>query len=405
MAQHHHAHPSALRRFLEGQSSAGLVLMAAAALALLIANSPLGPGYETLLHVYIGPLSLGHWINDGLMAVFFLLVGLEIKREVLDGQLSTWSRRALPGIAAAGGMAVPALVYLAFNSGPTAQGWAIPAATDIAFALGVISLLGKRVPASLRVFLTALAIIDDLGAVVIIALFYTAGISLPDLGGAAAVVVVLVGMNRVGVRRLSPYLLLGLVLWVLVLRSGIHATLAGVVLAFTIPLQGTPGRPDKESSSPLHRLEHALHLPVGFVVVPIFGLANAGVPFLGLPMEALAAPVTLGVGLGLLVGKVVGVLGFTLLAIRLGLADMPAYAGRLQMAGTALLCGIGFTMSLFITLLAFPGDPLLQAEAKIGILAGSFLSGLLGYTLLRVAPQDWPGTPSRQAQRAAALNT
>jgi NhaA family Na+:H+ antiporter len=402
MAQHHHAQPSALRRFLEGQSSAGLVLMAAAALALLIANSPLGPGYEALLHAHVGPLSLGHWINDGLMAVFFLLVGLEIKREVLDGQLSTWSRRALPGIAAAGGMAVPALVYLAFNSGPTAQGWAIPAATDIAFALGVISLLGKRVPASLRVFLTALAIIDDLGAVVVIALFYTAGISLPDLAGAAAVVAVLIGMNRLGMRRLTPYLLLGLVLWVLVLRSGIHATLAGVVLAFTIPLQGTPGRPDAERSSPLHRLEHALHLPVGFLIVPIFGLANAGVPFLGLSADALTAPVTLGVGLGLLVGKVVGVLGFTLLAIRLGLADMPAYAGRLQMAGTALLCGIGFTMSLFITLLAFPSDPLLQAEAKVGILAGSFLSGLLGYALLRVAPQDWPGTPSRRTRGTAA---
>jgi NhaA family Na+:H+ antiporter len=285
MAQQHHVQPSALRRFLDSQSSAGLVLMGAAALALVIANSSFGPGYEALLHAYVGPLSVGHWINDGLMAVFFLLVGLEIKREVLDGQFSTWPRRALPGIAAAGGMAVPALVYLAFNSGPTAQGWAIPAATDIAFALGVISLLGKRVPASLRVFLTALAIIDDLGAVVIIALFYTAGLSLPDLIGTAAVVAVLVGMNRLGVRRLSPYLLLGLALWVLVLRSGIHATLAGVVLAFTIPLQGTPGRPDEESSSPLHRLEHRLHLPVGFVVVPIFGLANAGVPFLGLPMK------------------------------------------------------------------------------------------------------------------------
>ncbi|MCO6415688.1 Na+/H+ antiporter NhaA [Siccirubricoccus sp. KC 17139] len=395
MAQPRHAQPSALRRFLEGQSSAGLVLMAAAALALLIANSPLGPNYEALLHAYVGPLSIGHWINDGLMAVFFLLVGLEIKREMLVGQLSSWPRRALPEIAAAGGMVVPALVYLAFNSGPTSHGWAIPAATDIAFALGVISLLGKRVPASLRVFLAALAIIDDLGAVVIIALFYSARLSLLDLAGAATVVAVLVGMNRFGVRRLLPYLLLGLVLWVFVLRSGIHATLAGVVLAFTIPLQSVPGHADEKRTSPLHRLEHALHLPVGFLVVPVFGLANAGVPFLGLSAEALTAPVTLGVGLGLLVGKVVGVLGFSLLAIRLGLADMPAYAGRLQMAGIAMLCGIGFTMSLFITLLAFPGDPLLQAEAKIGILAGSFLSGLLGYALLRGAPQGWPGTPSR----------
>ncbi|EHM03480.1 Na+/H+ antiporter NhaA [Acetobacteraceae bacterium AT-5844] len=395
MAQHRHAQPSALRRFLDGQSSAGLVLMGAAALALVIANSPLGPSYQALLHTYVGPLSLGHWINDGLMAAFFLLVGLEIKREALDGQLSTWSRRILPGVAAAGGMAVPALVFLSFNSGATANGWAIPAATDIAFALGVISLLGKRVPASLRVFLTALAIIDDLGAVIIIALFYTAGISLPDLAGAAVVVAILVGMNRFGVRRLTPYLLLGIVLWALVLRSGVHATLAGVILALTIPLQTTPGRPDAQNPSPLHRLEHALHLPVGFLIVPIFGLANAGVPFLGLPAEALAAPVTLGVGLGLLIGKVVGVFGFSMLVIRLGLADMPAYAGRLQMLGTALLCGIGFTMSLFITLLAFPGDPILQAEAKIGILGGSFLSGLLGYGLLRIAPQDWPATTSR----------
>ncbi|EFG9941272.1 Na+/H+ antiporter NhaA, partial [Escherichia coli] len=277
------AHPSALRRFLDNQSSAGLVLMAAAAIALIVANSPLGPAYESLLHAYIGPLSVGHWINDGLMAVFFLLVGLEIKRELLDGQLSTWSRRALPGIAAAGGMLVPALIYLAFNQGPTAKGWAIPAATDIAFALGVLSLLGNRVPMSLRIFLTALAIIDDLGAVVIIALFYTAGLSLPDLAGAAAVIAVLIAMNRLGVRTLAPYLLFGLVLWVLVLRSGVHATLAGVILALTIPLQASPGKPDDESHSPLHRLEHWLHVPVGFLIVPIFGLANAGVAFLGMP--------------------------------------------------------------------------------------------------------------------------
>jgi NhaA family Na+:H+ antiporter len=369
--------------------------MAAAALALVVANSPLAPAYVATLSAYVRPLSVGHWINDGLMAVFFLLVGLEIKREALDGQISTWSRRALPGFAALGGMVVPALIFLAFNrSAPAAGGWAIPAATDIAFALGVLSLLGSRVPASLRVFLAALAIIDDLGAVVIIALFYTAQISLPDLAGAAAVVAALVAMNRLGVRHLVPYLLLGLLLWLLVLRSGVHATLAGVILAFTIPLATSPGRPD-DAGSPLHRLEHALHLPVGFLVVPIFGLANAGVVFLGLPAEAFAAPVTLGVGLGLFLGKLVGVLGFSLLAIRLGLADFPAYAGRLQLAGTALLCGIGFTMSLFITLLAFPADPLLQTEAKIGILGGSLVAGLLGYLLLRVAPQDWPGTPSR----------
>ena len=237
------------------------------------------------------------------MAVFFLLVGLEIKREMLDGQLSTWPRRILPGIAAAGGMMVPALVYLALNRGPIAAGWAIPAATDIAFALGVIALLGNRVPASLRVFLAALAIIDDLGAVMIIAVFYTAKLSLPDLAGAAIAMAVLISFNRFGVRRLTPYLLVGAILWVLVFRSGIHATFAGVMLALTIPMQCTPGRPDGDSDSPLHKLEHALHLPVGFIVVPIFGLANAGVAVLALPAEALVAPVTLGVTLGLLLGK------------------------------------------------------------------------------------------------------
>jgi NhaA family Na+:H+ antiporter len=385
MNQARHAQPSAIRQFLQGQSSAGMVLMGAAILALVIANSPLGPGYQHLLHVYVGPLSLGHWINDGLMALFFLLVGLEIKREMLDGQLSTWPRRILPGIAAAGGMVVPACIYLAFNRGPTAIGWAIPAATDIAFALAVITLLGSRVPASLRVFLAALAIIDDLGAVVIIALFYTTGLSLPDLAGAGVAVAVLIALNRFGVRRLSPYLLVGLALWVLMLRSGIHATLAGVVLALAIPMERTPGRSDGATVSPLHRLEHALHIPVGFVIVPIFGLANAAVPLLGLPPGALAGPVTLGVAAGLLLGKIAGVFGFTTLAVRLGLADPPAHAGKLQMFGVSCLCGIGFTMSIFITLLAFPNDPLLQTEAKIGVLAGSLLSGTAGYLILRWA--------------------
>jgi NhaA family Na+:H+ antiporter len=285
-------------------------------------------------------------------------------------------------------MLVPAAIYLAFNRGPTAVGWAIPAATDIAFALGVVALLGKRVPASLRIFLAALAIIDDLGAVVIIAFFYTAGLSVPDLVGAGLTVLGLVGMNRAGVRRLLPYLLLGMVLWVFVLRSGVHATLAGVMLALTIPMDCTPGREDATAASPLHRLEHALHLPVGLLIVPIFGLANAAVPVLGLPSEAFLAPVTIGVAMGLLVGKILGVFGFAIIAVRLGLADMPAHAGRLQLLGVAMLCGIGFTMSIFITLLAFPGDPLLQAEAKVGVLAGSFTAGLLGYVVLRYARRD-----------------
>lgn len=371
---------SALRQFLGGQAASGIVLMGAAALALAIANSPLGPGYEAALHAHAGPLSIQHWINDGLMALFFLLVGLEIKRELVAGELSSWSQRMLPGIAAAGGMVVPALIYVAFNRGPTMQGWAIPAATDIAFALGVIALLGDRVPTSLRIFLTALAIIDDLGAVLIIAFFYTAQLSLPDLGGAALAVGALIALNRFGVKRLSPYLLIGVLLWVLVLRSGIHATLAGVILAFTIPLDR-----DDEATSPLHRLEHALHAPVGFVIVPVFGLANAGVSMLGLPPGALTAPVTFGVGLGLVAGKAIGVFGCAMLAIRLGLARMPAQAGATQMAGTALLCGIGFTMSLFITLLAFPDDAIAQTEAKIGILGGSLVAGLAGYAVLRVS--------------------
>lgn len=387
--------PSALRRFLEGQSSSGLLLMAAAAIALLIANSPLGPSYQQLLGSYLGPLSVGHWINDGLMAVFFLLVGLEIKREVVDGQLSTWSRRALPGIAALGGMAVPAIIFLAFNQGETARGWAIPAATDIAFALAVLSLLGKRVPSSLRVFLAALAIIDDLGAITIIALFYTSSLSVIDLAGAAAVVLVLMSLNRAKITSLTPYLILGAVLWVFLLRSGVHATLAGVLLAFTIPMQRTIAAPDGGADSALHRLEKRLHIPVGFLIVPIFGLANAGVRLIEMAPGDMVTPVTLGVGFGLLFGKVIGVYGFSVIAIRLGLADMPMYASRTQMAGTALLCGIGFTMSIFITLLAFPDELAIQTYAKIGILAGSLLSGLAGYGLLRMSRSDWPPTPSR----------
>ncbi len=392
--------PSMLRKLLDNEASGGLVLMATAALALVVANSPLAPAYFGALRAYIGPLSVSHWINDGLMAVFFLLVGLEIKREVLDGQLSTWPRRALPGIAAAGGMAVPALIYVAFNWGDpaTLRGWAIPAATDIAFALGVLSLLGPRVPASLKVFLTALAIIDDLGAVAIIAVFYTGDLSLLDLGLAAAVVAVLAAMNRGGVTRLWPYLALGAVLWFFVLRSGVHATIAGVALAFTIPLHPAPGRPDDMAGSPLHRLEHGLHNWVAFGVIPVFGFANAGVSFAGLTADALVDHLTLGVALGLLLGKLVGVFGSAALTIRLGLADLPMGASMPQLLGVSMLCGIGFTMSLFIGLLAFADDPLLQAEVKIGILAGSLLAGLAGWAILRVAPREVPApTPVHKA--------
>lgn len=394
---------SVLRAFLDNSAAGGLVLMAAAALALAVANSPWAPQYFEALHSYLGPLSLQHWINDALMAVFFLLVGLEIKREVLDGQLSTWGRRMLPGIAAAGGMAVPALIFIAFNwqDPTTIRGWAIPSATDIAFALGVLALLGSRVPTSLKIFLTALAIIDDLGAVIIIALFYTGDLSLLNLGLAAAVTAVLVTMNRLGVMRLLPYLLLGLLLWYFVLRSGVHATIAGVVLAFAIPLQPAPARPDDMIGSPLHRLEHALHPWVTFLIIPIFGFANAGVSFAGLSLEALTDNLTLGVALGLLVGKLVGVFGSAFLVVRLGLADVPMGATRVQMLGVSLLCGIGFTMSLFIGMLAFANDPLLQEEVKIGILCGSILSGLAGYAVLRVAPREIPAPEDLVRARAA----
>ncbi|MBZ9881641.1 Na+/H+ antiporter NhaA [Mesorhizobium sp. CA10] len=379
---------SILREFLDGEAAGGIILMVAAALALIVANSPLAETYFAALHAYLGPLSVSHWINDGLMAVFFLLVGLEIKREMLDGQLSTWPRRVLPGIAAAGGMAVPALVYVLINRDNAAalSGWAIPTATDIAFALGVLSLLGSRVPASLKVFLTALAIIDDLGAVIIIALFYTSGLSLAYLAASLIVIALLVVLNRMQAMKLWPYLLLGVVLWVLVLKSGVHATLAGVALALTIPLERSPGIGHETEHSPLHRLEHGLHKLVPFLVIPIFGFANAGVSLGGLSLAALVEPLTLGVAAGLVLGKLVGVFGSSALAIRFGLADLPTNAGWLHMLGISLLCGIGFTMSLFIGLLAFAGDPALQDAVKVGILAGSLIAALLGAAILLMAP-------------------
>ncbi|RWC31909.1 MAG: Na+/H+ antiporter NhaA [Mesorhizobium sp.] len=379
---------SVFREFLDSEAAGGIILMAAAALALTVANSPLAETYFSALHAYLGPISVSHWVNDGLMAVFFLLVGLEIKREMLDGQLSTWPRRMLPGIAAAGGMLVPALVYVAINRNNAAalSGWAIPTATDIAFALGVLSLLGSRVPASLKVFLTALAIIDDLGAVIIIAIFYTSGLSLAYLGAAFAVIAALVVLNRMRVMTLVPYLVLGIILWVLVLKSGVHATLAGVALALTIPLERTAGIGHDLDHSPLHRLEHGLHKIVAFVVIPIFGFANAGVSLAGLSVSALIEPLTLGVAAGLVVGKLVGVFGSSALAIRFGLADLPANAGWTHMIGISLLCGIGFTMSLFIGLLAFASDVALQDAVKVGILAGSFIAAILGAAVLLMAP-------------------
>ncbi|TGD95993.1 Na+/H+ antiporter NhaA [Methylobacterium nonmethylotrophicum] len=378
---------SALRRLLHNEAGGGLVLMASAALALVVANSPYAEAYFTTLETYLGPLTLLHWINDALMAVFFLLVGLEIKRETLDGRLRTWPDRILPGIAALGGMLMPALVYVAVNrhSPETLRGWAIPAATDIAFALGVLALLGSRVPVSLKVFLTALAIIDDLGAVVIIAAFYTADLSLPMLGGATLTLAALYGLNRAGVARLWPYLLLGVVLWVFMLQSGVHATIAGVLLALAIPLRLSLGTPD-DPTSPLHILEHAIHPWSSFLILPIFGFANAGVSLAGFEPAMLLDPVTLGVALGLFVGKQLGVFGFVLGVAKLGWAARPAHATWPQVYGVALLCGIGFTMSLFIGLLAFAASPALEAKTKIGVLAGSVLCMAAGALVLRLAP-------------------
>ena len=382
---------SLMRRFFESEASGGLILMGVTVLALIAANSPLAEVYFGILKSYVFGLSVLHWINDLLMAVFFLLVGLEIKREFLDGQLSTWPRRVLPGIAAFGGMAVPALIFVAvtWSEPGLARGWAIPAATDIAFALGVLALLGSRVPASLKVFLTALAILDDLGAIVIIAFFYTGDLAVSMLGAAALCVVILIALNRFGVTALTPYLALGALLWFFVLKSGIHATLAGVVLALTIPLHPEPKK-TREEDSPLHRLEHALQPWVAYAIIPIFGFANAGVSFEGISLDAILAPLPLGIALGLFLGKQIGVFTFSEAAIRLGLADTPAGASRLQCYGVALLCGIGFTMSLFIGALAFPDRPELNDATKIGVLTGSVISALAGWLVLLFAPRNRP---------------
>ena len=369
------------------EATGGLVLMASAALALIVANSPLAPSYFHVMKAHLGPLSVLHWINDGLMAVFFLLVGLEIKRELLDGQLRTWPDRILPGVAALGGMILPAVVYIVVNSSSpsTLRGWAIPAATDIAFALGILALLGPRVPISLKIFLTALAILDDLGAVVIIAVFYTANINANALLGALFVLGLLRGLNAFGYQKLTPYLVLGAVLWVLMLKSGVHATIAGVLLALTIPLRPTPGRPEAVDS-PLHRLEHALAPWSAFLVIPIFGFANAGVSLVGISSQMLFDPVTLGVALGLFVGKQVGVFGAVAVLVHLGWARRPAHAEWAHVYGIALLCGVGFTMSLFIGVLAFTDQPDLEAKTKIGVLAGSLTCMAVGALVLRLAP-------------------
>lgn len=373
------------------EAASGLLLIAAAILALIINNSPLSWLYNGLLETpvvaQVGALKIAKplllWINDGLMALFFLLIGLEVKREVLDGQLSKPSQVVLPGAAAIGGMLVPALIYWFLNrdNPPALNGWAIPTATDIAFALGVLALLGKRVPTSLKLFLMTLAIIDDLGAIVIIAIFYSGALSTLSLMLAAACIAALVAMNRLGVVKLGPYMIIGLILWVCVLKSGVHATLAGVTLAFCIPLCTRNAEP-----SPLLALEHALHPWVSFGILPLFAFANAGLSLSGVTVESFTHFVPMGIAVGLLLGKTVGVFGLTWLAVKTGLAALPAGANWGQVFGVAILCGIGFTMSLFVGSLAFvPGSSEYAGMDRMGILTGSLFAALIGYAVTAAA--------------------
>lgn len=380
-----------LEEFIRKESSSGIVLIGVTFLALILQNSFLTDFYTTFLHIPL-QVSIGHfgiakplllWVNDGLMAIFFFLVGLEVKREVLEGELSSRTQIVLPLIAALGGMLVPGLIFTFFNHSNsfTMQGWAIPTATDIAFALGILSLLGSRVPVSLKIFLMALAIIDDLGAIVIIALFYTSDLSLFSIIVAFSALVVLVIMNQLNVTKKAAYILVGMVLWVSVLKSGVHATIAGVVLAFCIPLYSSSK--EKGHFSMLKEMEHDLHYWVAFFILPLFAFVNAGVDLKGLSASALFSDVSLGIALGLFLGKQIGVFMFSFFAIKLGIASLPTGSTFKQLYGVAILTGIGFTMSLFINTLAYNDTAQFYYVDKLAILVGSFLSGIVGYLFLR----------------------
>lgn len=387
-----------IKRFLKLESASGIILILAALLAIGLANSALAEHYKAFLdtpvQVRIAALDIDKpfllWINDGFMAIFFLLVGLEVKREMLEGALSSWVQATFPAIAAVGGMLAPALIYAFFNyeDEVTRAGWAIPAATDIAFALGVMALLGKRVPVSLKVFLLALAIMDDLGVIIIIALFYTQQLSLMALAVGILATLTLLWMNRRGEDRIGLYMLVGLVLWVAVLKSGVHATLAGVVLGFMIPLDG------KRYASPLKHLEHVLHPWCAYLILPLFAFANAGVSLDGIGLSALLSPVPLGIMLGLFIGKPLGVFTISWLAVRLGIAQLPSGVNFRQIFAVSILCGIGFTMSMFIASLAFEHGGLdYGSYSRLGILAGSSLAALVGYLALRMS------LPNREADQ------
>jgi NhaA family Na+:H+ antiporter len=374
---------SVIRQLLSSQAAGGQILMLAAAAAMVAANSSLSEEFFHALHIKIGPLSLLHWINDGLMALFFLLVGCEIKREFVDGEMASWPRRILPGIAAAAGMAVPALIYLAVNRGvpENVSGWAIPTATDIAFALGVMALLGNRVPGSLKLLLTAIAVIDDLGAIVVIAAAYTNDVQVQALASAGVITGIMVWLSVKNVQPLWPYLMLGVGLWVAVYLSGVHATVAGVITALVLPLRTTPGAPE-DRESPLLRVEHAIAPLVAFAIVPVFGFANAGVDLRGLTADAALDPVVIGIAAGLVFGKQLGIFGAIMALVKLNIVDMPAHASTRQVWGLSLLCGIGFTMSLFISALAFGAGSPREAAAKLGIIAGSLAAALIGLAVL-----------------------
>ncbi|MBL4823226.1 MAG: Na+/H+ antiporter NhaA [Colwellia sp.] len=380
-----------IETFLKKESASGIILMFAAVFAMIFANSPWVNWYNLLLDVpvvvAVGGLEIAKplllWINDGLMALFFFLVGLELKREFLEGDLSEPGQVTLPAIGAIGGMAMPAMIYVAFNyENPSAlNGWAIPTATDIAFALGILAIIGSKVPLQLKVFLTSLAIFDDLGAIVIIALFYTEQLSLLSLVVAASMITILFVLNRQNVTSTSPYIFIGIVLWIAVLKSGVHATLAGVILAFFIPIKGNGDEP-----SPLKSLEENLHSTVAFIVLPIFAFANAGISFVDVGVEQVMSPVPLGIILGLLVGKQLGVFGFCFIAIKLGFAKLPDNVNWTLLYGVALLCGVGFTMSLFIGSLAFEQmNGVALYQDRLGIVIGSLISGILGYLVINHA--------------------
>lgn len=393
----------AIDQFSKHDAAGGIMLMLSAFIALFVANSALAPSYDFILNT-MGAITMNGkgiekpmllWINDGLMAVFFFLIGLELKRELLEGKLKNPRDVILPGAAAIGGMALPAAIFAAlnWNSPETLSGWAIPAATDIAFALGILALVGARAPAALKVFLLTLAILDDIGAILIIALFYTANLKLNFLVMALIPLAILFVLNRMKIHRIAPFILLGVVMWVLVLKSGVHATLAGVVTAFFIPLY------DRWGKSPLHSLEHGLTPYVYFFIVPVFAFANAGVVFEGLSLSDMSQPLPLGIITGLFLGKLIGVFGMTWLMVRLGVARLPYGVNWQHVFGVAGLAGIGFTMSLFIGGLSY-GDPALMNQVRIGVLSGSAISGIVGYAALMLASRATePGAASAERIR------